>query len=120
MESVMAIGDSIAFLKEALDCSPLGIIICNRWLRVVFISRSVLAITHLQSENVVGHRLSDVIGRENVTRFVRRVRGGTGRGWLDLFSSIEGYGKPKGLRVIVSPIVDEGSQGFKGAIIFLD
>ena len=120
MESVMAIGDSIAFLKEALDCSPLGIIICNRWLRVVFISRSVLAITHLQSENVVGHRLSDIIGRENVTRFVRRVRGGTGRGWLDLFSSIEGYGKPKGLRVIVSPIVDEGSQGFKGAIIFLD
>ena len=120
MNSVMAIGDNVAFLQKALDSSPLGIIICNRWLRVVFINESVSSITHLPSEKIVGHRLSEVIGRKNVTKFIRKTGRAVGRQWLDLFLSVENSGRPEGLRVIVSPIVDRDSSRFRGAVILLD
>jgi len=116
----MVIGDNVAFIKRALDSSPLGIIICNRWLRVVFINEPVLSITHLPPEKIVGHRLSEVIGRENVTKFIRKTGGANGRRWLDMFLSVENSGKPEGLRVIVSPVVDRNSPRFRGAVILLD
>ncbi len=114
-----AIGEETAYLKEALECSPFGIIVCNRWLRVMMLNGAACRITGLEKGTAVGNRLTKLFGSSVVGEFLKSARGSKDKDYLDLFSSIEVEDGVLNLRVVASSIRDEKGV-FIGTVLFLD
>lgn len=108
-----------AYLKEALECTPIGVVICNKWLRVVFVNGAACMITGMKRDEAVGIRLNKVFGSPIVYSFLENARAMEGKHYFDLFSSIENENKTIELRVIASSIRD-AKGAFGGTVIFLD
>jgi len=102
-----AIGEETAYLKEALECSPFGIIVCNRWLRVMMLNGAACRITGLEKGTAVGNRLTKLFGSSVVGEFLKSARGSKDKDYLDLFSSIEVEDGVLNLRVVAYSIRDE-------------
>jgi len=114
-----AIRDNTAYLKRALECSPFGIIICNKWLRVVFVNEATVGITGLDAGEMTGRRISGIFGAPVVKEFIKSTRGERKRSHMDAFFSIRMSDVVLTLRVVASAICDRKGRFF-GALVFLD
>jgi len=114
-----AIRDDTAYLERALECSPFGIIICNKWLRVVLVNEAAVSITGLSREKMTGRKISGIFGTPVVKEFVENAGGDRNESHMDAFISIRMSGVELTLRVVVSAVHDE-MGGFMGVLVFLD